>query len=130
MKFSEETIKSIYVNRPLFFLCGPHIPNESDFSSEPKGKIPDKVRAAQNADRRLLIRNKILSGKVPGKNYQPLPIIADFLFDDPKLLESRLSLSLIEEIVASISFKTYLFLDTTSVCYELGFFRIIWLTTI
>lgn len=122
MKFSEETIRSVYVNRPLFFLCGPHVLNENDFSSELKEKIPAEIQKAHDADRRLLIRNTILSGKVSSKNYQPLPIIADFLFDDPNLLKSGLSLSLIEEIVASISFKTYLFLDTTSVCYELGFF--------
>lgn len=122
MKFYEETIKSIYLNRPLFFLCGPHIPNETDFASEPKEKIPDELRKARDADRRILVRNKILSEKDSSKNFQPLPIIADFLFDDPNLAKNGLILSLIEEIVASISFKTYLFLDTTSVCYELGFF--------
>ncbi len=97
----------LFVNRPLVFLCGP--------------KIEDKTR-----DRRTIVSSFLSSlerKNSEGKTFfQLVPIIVDELFDSSKMKTESLSYKVMEEIVSSISFKTYIFLDTMSTSYEFGLF--------
>lgn len=101
-------IQRIKIDRPPVFLCGP-------FTSE------DKVE-----DRRNILKEYIITQFAEKKHgritFQPKPIIVDEIFAGDTLKERLLNLSLLEELVASLSFKTYIFLDTISTSMELGLF--------
>ena len=97
----------LFINRPLVFLCGP--------------RIEDKT-----TDRRTIISSYISSlsrrneeGKI---FFNLVPIIVDDLFDTNIMKRESLSYKIMEEIVSSISFKTYILLDTMSTSYEYGLF--------
>ena len=98
----------IQIRRPLVFLCGPFV-NDDDFR-----------------DRRNILQKYISSNhkqKDEQENiYQPIPIIIDKILNSDYIISNKLSLWLIEEMIASISFKTYIFLDTMSTSAELGLF--------
>jgi len=51
-----------------------------------------------------------------------MPIVVDNIFSDDFIKKNKLDLSLLEEIVSSVSYKTYVFLDTMSTSYETGLF--------
>ena len=97
--------------RPLVFLCGPAINDEK-------------------TDRRCALRGYILSNWkriVDGddkKYLHAFPIIIEKLFDLNQSEKNYpdIRINILEEIVANISYKTYIFLDTLSTSYELGQF--------
>lgn len=95
---------SIRIERPLFFLCGPYF-------------------TGKNTDRRKIVLEYInaLNSNIDD-NYQPIPFIVDPLFSETVIKERNLNLSLVEEIIANISMKTYIFLDTFSTAMEFGLF--------
>ena len=99
---------SIY--RPLVFLCGPAV-----------------NKANKMADRRVLLSNYLLT-KVQnisvGKHDIPfymIPIVDDIL-DENFMNAHDLEYKRVEEIIAIISQRTYIFLDSLSTSYELGLF--------
>lgn len=92
------------IQRPLFFLCGPYF-DETD-----------------KRDRRKILRDYINSNEISKEKYQPIPFIVDPLFDDNTIKKYNLNLSLVEEIIANVAHKTYIFLDTLSTATELGLF--------
>lgn len=104
-------IRYMDARRPLVFLCGPAISNEK-------------------TDRRCALRGYILSNwkriveKDTDKYLHAFPIIIEKLFDLDKSEENypEIRINVLEEIVANISYKTYIFLDTLSTSYELGQF--------
>lgn len=92
--------KELIVDRPIVFLCGPYY----------NGSNPH--------DRRALLRQYFwneLGGKV-------LPLIIDDFLSKENLEGFHLKLSLLEEILAGISRKTLIFLDTISAASEMGLF--------
>jgi len=100
----KNSLKSIYITRPIVFLCGCGI-DENNLDS---------------SDRRLILKNYILE-KNRNENYRFMPIIVDRLFKHiPQ--NKKISLQLLEEIMSSVSERIYIFLDTMSTSYELGQF--------
>lgn len=101
-------IRTIKIDRPPVFLCGPY------------------VCADVENDRRNILKEYIIAhfGEKQKEKYvfQPKPIIVDEIFASDTLKRHQLNLSLLEELVASLSFKTYIFLDTISTSMELGLF--------
>ena len=95
----------IRIDRPLIFLCGPY-PSDLD----------------KPIDRRELTYERIIKYRSNSEEYRPMPFIVDYLFNKDENDTRGLSLSLIEEIVANIAFRTYIFLDTQSTAMELGLF--------
>ena len=93
--------KFIDIKRPIYFLCGPF---------------------NQQSKKRTVLSNYLTSA-FNGKEIRPFPIIVDEIFSNPSIEKYKLPLDLLEEIVAAISFRTYIFLDTLSTAYELGLFR-------
>ena len=101
-------LKSFTISRPLLFLCGPAIPREE---------------TAHKKDRRVILSKAIYN--LRDKEFHPLPIVVDDLFsDEPEknISNNNLNVGLLEEIVANLSYRTYIFLDTMSTSYELGLF--------
>lgn len=90
----------ITITRPIVFLCGPYF---------------DKNNVG---DRRYILR-KFFSEKYK-KSVLPL-VIDDFLTTD-NIKDPNVNIQLLEEIFATISYKTYIFLDTLSSAAELGLF--------
>lgn len=90
----------IKIERPILFLCGPYYDRN------------DK------SDRRVILQQKIYE-KYSNK-YLPL-VIDDFLTKD-NLKDDTISIQLMEEICAAVSYKTFIFLDTMSSATELGIF--------
>lgn len=90
----------IKIGKPIVFLCGPYY-NDSDKS-----------------DRRKILQDFFLT-QFP-KHCLPL-IIDDFLTKE-NIGDNSVSIQLLEEIFAGISYKTYIFLDTMSAAVELGLF--------
>lgn len=88
------------VDRPLVFLCGPH----EDPAQSRREKTLRFINAIKLDDARLV------------------PIIVDDLFEKNFVENNELDLSLLEEIVSVVSYKTYIFLDSMSTSYELGLF--------
>lgn len=100
------------IERPLVFLCGVGLSNNNELRKK---------------DRRLILKNYIIEKSIVRDEsnkikYQVMPIIVDEIFQDEDVEKQKLSISLLEEIVSAISFKTYIFLDTMSTSYELGLF--------
>ena len=92
--------KELTIDRPIVFLCGPYY-NGNNLH-----------------DRRALLRNyfrKDLGGK-------SLPLIIDDFLSEENLKGFNLELPLLEEILARISRKTLIFLDTISAASEMGLF--------
>lgn len=99
--------KKFVIDRPLVFLCGPLY--------NPKDKY----------DRRNILFDEICSLSHTKKDlvfFQIIPVIVDTLFDQDFVSKNSLSYKFLEEIIANISFRTYIFLDTLSTSYELGLF--------
>ena len=94
------TLSSITIDRPLVFLCGPH------------------------EDPALSRREKLLKfiSDIKGDKTRLMPIIVDDLFENSFVKSNDLDLSLLEEIISAVSYKTYIFLDSMSTSYELGLF--------
>lgn len=90
----------LVIDRPIVFLCGPYYDGKND------------------SDRRALLRKYLLEDL--GGNVLPL-IIDDFLSTE-NLKGFQLKLPLLEEILARISRKTLIFLDTISAASEMGLF--------
>ena len=105
----ERHFTEIKIDRPLIFLCGPLI-------SEKRRQL----------DRRIILRDFITTNLQRRDKktiiYQPIPIIVDEIFKKDYIDTYNLNLSLLEEIISSISFHTYIFLDTFSTSMELGLF--------
>ena len=88
----------IKIERPIVFLCGPYYKS---------GDVSDRRR----------ILNKVLLDE-----YKCLPLIIDNFLTPDNIGDDTISIQLLEEIFAGISFKTYIFLDTMSSAVELGLF--------
>ena len=102
-------ISYLDLRRPLVFLCGP-------------------AYSTSKTDRRYILQRYINSKwKLidDDKNYvNAFPIIVDGIFVPNKIREENnsIKINILEEIVANISYRTYIFLDTLSTSYELGQF--------
>lgn len=103
------TFDAIKIKRPLVFLCGPAI---SVSSLNERRTLLHKYIITQFQEKNL--NEEII--------YQPIPVIVDDILNSPEIKKNNLVLSLLEEIISSISFKTYIFLDTISTAMELGLF--------
>lgn len=132
-------IKTLEINRPLIFLCGPFFPqpiSKNDLESKRNKLDPieyhefelkenKKYMESLYANRRFIVQKYIeknFKSSVTPK-YKATPIIVDLIFNNHEQIEKyKLRYSLLEEIVSAISFKTYIFLDTISTSYELGLF--------
>ena len=90
----------ITITRPIVFLCGPYCV---------KGDA---------GDRRNILR-KFFSAEY--KN-SVLPLIIDDFLTIDNIKEPDVNIQLLEEIFATISYKSYIFLDTLSSAAELGLF--------
>lgn len=90
----------VLIKRPIIFLCGPYF------------------KRGNKSDRRYLLRKCFK--ELYGDGVLPL-IIDDFLTED-NIKDSNINIQLLEEIFATISYKTYIFLDTLSAASELGLF--------
>lgn len=88
------------VERPIIFLCGPYY-NKND-----KG------------DRRNVLLGFLEDNLVKGS----INLIIDDFVIFKNIKDDSISIKLLEEIFASISAKTYIFLDTMSAASELGLF--------
>jgi hypothetical protein len=106
-------LSKLNILRPLFFLCGPATPKKESFPTT------EDFEKARNKDRRYHLRDYLIKKRDTSKNFRPIPVILDDAFSKAA---SVYNLALIEEILAAIAFKTYVFLDTMSTGYELGFF--------
>lgn len=92
--------EELRIDRPIMFLCGPYYDGKNSH------------------DRRALLRSyvrKELRGKA-------LPLIIDDFLSEDNLKGFKLKLPLLEEILARISRKTFIFLDTISAASEMGLF--------
>ncbi|MHB8127589.1 MAG: reverse transcriptase domain-containing protein [Mobilitalea sp.] len=91
---------NILIKRPIIFLCGPYY-NENNKS-----------------DRRRIFKEYFLH------EYKDkcLPLIIDDFLTKKNIADETISIQLLEEIFAGISYKTYVFLDTMSAAVELGLF--------
>ena len=106
----EKYLSKMLINRPLVFLCGVAIPDNQDM---------------EKRDRRLILKKEITERTKQLDNnknitYQVMPIIVDYILNDK--VTKGMSMSLLEEIVSAISYKTYIFLDSMATSYELGLF--------
>ncbi len=90
----------IKINKPIVFLCGPYYDNN------------DK------SDRRKILQDFFLD-KFPNGC---LPLIIDDFLTKENIGDNSISIQLLEEIFAGISYRTYIFLDTMSSAVELGLF--------
>lgn len=96
-----DSYKIFNIERPFYFLCGPN------------------VELCKKRDVLL----SFLKKKYVKKPIRPYPIIVDKILSTPLIDEYHLDLVLLEEIVAAISLRTYIFLDSLSTAYELGLFK-------
>lgn len=91
---------TMVVNHPITFLCGPY------YSKNDK------------SDR----RNILLEFFDDKFNRRIIPLIIDDFVISDNIKDISINIQLLEEIFASISSKTYIFLDTMSAASELGLF--------
>lgn len=91
--------ENIKIGRPIIFLCGPYY-NPNDKSD----------------------RRKILKEYIHKKYKNILTLIIDDFLTIENIKDKEINIQLMEEIFASISSKTYIFLDTNSTSAELGLF--------
>lgn len=96
----------INVSRPLIFLCGPYT------------NTPNNRRQVLSN----YIRDNYGSLFEKQNKFRPVPFIVDDVFNEFKIGKYQLNLSLLEEIVALISYRSYIYLDTLSTSMELGLF--------
>lgn len=90
----------IYINHPIVFLCGPYYIQHN------------------KEDRRNIMLNYFDTAF----NKRLIPLIIDDFMTNENIKDSSINIKLMEEIFASISSKTYIFLDTMSAASELGLF--------
>ena len=90
---------SISISKPIVFLCGPYISKN------------------KREDRRIILQQKLLD--ICDKKVLPL-IIDEFLTKEN--LNFDVNIELLEEIFATISDKTHVFLDTMATAAESGLF--------
>lgn len=100
----------LVINRPLVFLCGPAFNKDNPFDR--RKLTADYIKDKSPKGTRKRERNV----------FRLVPIIVDNIFDDPFIKDYSLSLKTMEEIVAEVAYRTYIFLDTMSTSYELGLF--------
>ena len=93
-------LDKIMITRPILFLCGPYYERNN------------------KSDRRVILQEKIYSAY---KN-KYLPLVIDDFLTDNNINDNNISIQLMEEICAAVSYKTYIFLDTMSSATELGIF--------
>lgn len=94
------TLKTtIKITKPIVFLCGPYISKD------------------KREDRRIILQEELRA--ICGNNVLPL-IIDKFLTMDN--LHNDVNIEILEEIFASISDKTHVFLDTMATAVESGLF--------
>ncbi len=93
-------LENIIIERPLLFLCGPY------------------YKKTDGKDRRKILSSFILS---ESKN-NCLPLIIDHFLTEDNIKDPSVSIKLMEEICAAVSYRTYIFLDTLSSAAELGIF--------
>lgn len=93
-------LDEIIITRPILFLCGPY------------------YEKANKSDRRVILQEMLYD--TYKKKYLPL-VIDDFLTEE-KIQDDSISIQIMEEICAAVSYKTYIFLDTISAATELGIF--------
>lgn len=94
------------IDRPLIFLCGPYF------------------NGVSTTNRRAILRDYIYLNfnKNEKNNQEFLPLIIDHFLTKDNISNKDINIQLIEEIIASISLKTFIFLDTISASAELGLF--------
>ena len=90
----------IIIRRPIVFLCGPY------------------CQKTNKSDRRNILRKCFKDNFKDGV----LPLIIDDFLTEENIKDPQINIQLMEEIFASISQKTYIFLDTLSAASELGLF--------
>lgn len=90
----------IVIRRPIIFLCGPY------------------CQKGDKSDRRNILRKCFRDNFNDGV----LPLIIDDFLTEDNIKDPQVNIQLMEEIFASISQKTYIFLDTLSAASELGLF--------
>ena len=102
--------KKFHIYRPLVFLCGPNY-KENDSN-----------------DRRNVLFNYINNKKEAinidesKPNFALIPVIVDKIFNKNSYEHLELDPKTLEEIVAAISYRTYIFLDSLSTSFEYGLF--------
>ena len=97
-------ILELIIDRPLVFLCG---------CAVDKNNIKD--------DRREILK-KAIAREWRDDKIKSIPLIVDYFFKQELIEKYSLKVNLLEEIVANVSYCTYIFLDTMSTSYELGQF--------
>lgn len=103
--------KTFRIHRPLVFLCGPKYDGSNP--NDRRKVLFDYIRQIREV---TLINGKRVV-------FSPIPVIVDEIFgDDTAIKRTDLKLVLLEEIVAAISYKTYIFLDSLSTSFEYGLF--------
>lgn len=93
-------LKKITITRPILFLCGPY------------------YEQSNRSDRRVILQNMLYDTY---KN-KYLPLVIDDFLTEKNIRDDNISIQIMEEICAAVSFKTYIFLDTISSATELGIF--------
>ncbi len=103
--------KKISIYRPLVFLCGPAI--DKDHKADDRRSIVSKY-----------LFNKIQNISVDKSEipFYMIPVIVDDVLDETFMADHCLEYKKVEEIIALISQRTYVFLDSLSTSYELGLF--------
>ena len=90
----------IKISKPIVFLCGPYYDDTDE------------------SDRRKILQDFFLTN-FPDRC---LPLIIDDFLTRENIGDNSVSIQLLEEIFAGISYKTFIFLDTMSSAVELGLF--------
>ena len=94
-------LERLDISRPIYFLCGPKI----------------------HANSKRMVLHNFLIENFRNQSVRPFPIIVDDIFNSPLIKKYSLDIGLLEEIVSSISHKTYIFLDSLSTAFEYGSFQ-------
>ena len=93
-------LDKITITRPILFLCGPY------------------YEKSNKSDRRVILQNMLYDTY---KN-KYLPLVIDDFLTEKNIRDDNISIQIMEEICAAVSYKTYIFLDTMSSATELGIF--------
>lgn len=105
--------KIFRIYRPLVFLCGPFF--DENNPNDRRNVLLNYISS----------KNETISINKSKTKFALIPIIVDSVFNDDNNQISRfgLSLKILEEIVASISHRTFIFLDSLSTSFEYGLFN-------
>lgn len=104
--------KKLRVYRPLIFLCGPAY---DDKNANDRRKILFEYIKTFKTTIKIGKRNSY---------FALIPVIVDKIFNNDSMINNLgLKLDVLEEIVAEISYKTYIFLDSLSTSFEYGLFN-------